>query len=168
MVYSPYTTFIRRLILDSFEIIDQKRFMNHLLKSNLFDSFEVHEVTLHTAFKVIIDGKRNHAYFKEWKDDTLPLDSEFLGWSEMRPFVYELIQGKQLPTFFKIILSTTMPNLTETYPHATNFYFNILFKERQITCSTGVAYDHFTLDKQADQIWDKRMGEFLLDYEFIK
>lgn len=152
-----------------FEVTDQKRFMNHLLKTNLFDSFEVHEITLHTAFKVTIDGQRNEAYFKDFSDEAIkPLDSKFLGWSELRPFIYELIQGKHLPTFFKIILSTTMPNLTESYPYVTNFYLNILFKEKQITCNTGVAYQAFTLDKQADEVWDKRIEQFLLEYEFIK
>lgn len=141
--------------------------MNRLLKTNLFDTFEVREVTMHTAFKLVIDSQRNTAYFKN--DEHLLNDplSEFLSWGELRPYVYELMQGNRLPTYFKIILSTNAAKTLQISSVATTFYLNILFKEECITCSTGVAYQTFTLDKSADQLWDKRMEQFLLKYDFI-
>ena len=60
--------------MQSFEITNRKLFMSKLLKSDLFDSFEVREVIVHTAFKMILEGKRNLSYFQ---DINTPEELEF-------------------------------------------------------------------------------------------
>ena len=45
--------------MQSFDVINRKDFMAKLLKSDLFDTFEVKEVVAHVAFKMVLDGKRN-------------------------------------------------------------------------------------------------------------
>ena len=52
-----------------FDITNRKEFMAKLLKSDLFESFEVKEVISHTAFKLIIDGKRNKEYFNDIQNE---------------------------------------------------------------------------------------------------
>ncbi|MBP3886141.1 MAG: hypothetical protein J6F30_00595 [Cellulosilyticum sp.] len=153
--------------MEIFDITNRKEFMAKLLKSDLFESFEVREVISHTAFKLIIDGKRNKEYFNDIQNDSDIVYSEYLSWSEIRKHVYELMQGHTLPTYFKIVLSTKAEKTAQLSPDAATFYLNITFKDNQITCSTGTAYKSFTLDKSADQIWDERIKQFLFKYQFI-
>ncbi len=54
--------------MEIFNISNKKTFMAQLLKGNLFDSFEVREIILHTKFKCIIDGKYNLLFFDEDTD----------------------------------------------------------------------------------------------------
>lgn len=153
--------------MESFDITNRKEFMAKLLKSDLFETFDVREVVSHTAFKLVIDGKRNKEYFNDIQNDPDIVYPEYLSWGELRKHVYELMQGHTLPTYFKIILSTKPDKTQQLSPDASTFYLNITFKDNQITCSTGTAYKGFTLDKSADQIWDERIKQFLFKYEFI-
>lgn len=153
--------------MQAFEITNRKEFMSKLLKSDLFESFEVREVISHTAFKLVIDGKRNQAYFNDLQNDPDGIYSEYLTWGEIRKHVYELMQGHILPTYFKIILCTPSSKTAQLSQDASTFYLNITFKDNQMTCSTGTAYKDFTFDKSADHIWDERIKHFLFKYEFI-
>ena len=153
--------------MQSFDITNRKLFMAKLLKSDLFENFEVREVIAHTAFKLVIDGKRNLNYFNDIQNDPDTVYTEYLSWSELRRHVNELMQGHTLPTYFKIILSTKAEKTQQLSPDASTFYLNITFKNNLITCSTGTAYKGFTLDKSADEIWDECIKKFLFKYEFI-
>lgn len=153
--------------MQSFDITNRKEFMAKLLKSDLFESFEVREVTIHVAFKMILDGKRNVVYFQDINEDSEKVYSDYLTWGEMRKHAYELMQGSKLPTYFKIVLSTSNEKTRQISPNASTFYLNITFKDNQITCTTGTAYSEFTLDQSADQLWDERIKNFLFKYQFI-
>lgn len=148
-----------------FDITNRKEFMAKLLKSDLFDTFEVREVIAHMAFKMILSGERNEDYFNDINTDTSL--SHFLAWGDIRKHVYELMLGNKLPTYFKIILSTNTEKTTSLSPDASTFYLNITFKDNQISCSTGMAYKTFTLDKSSEQLWDERIKNFLFKYQFI-
>lgn len=150
--------------MQAYDISNNKEFMAKLLKSDLFDNFEVREVILHTAFKMILEGMRNQDYFDTQNEITMDL---YLTWGEMRKYIYELMQGSKLPTYFKIILATNSEKTSLLSQDASTFYLNIQFKENHITCSTGTSYKLFTLDKSADKIWDKQIEEFLFHHHFI-
>lgn len=153
--------------MQSFEIAHRKEFMAHLLKADLFDTFEVREVVAHTAFKMVLDGKRNKDYYSDINEDAETTYSEYLSWGEMRKYVYELMSGKKMPLYFKIILSTNKEKTLQLSPDVTTFYLNIIFKDNQITCTTGTAYASFTMDKSADALWDERIKQFLFKYDFF-
>lgn len=153
--------------MQSFDVTNRKEFMAKLLKSELFDTFEVREIVAHVAFKMILDGKRNKEYFRDINEDPDASYSDYLTWGEMRKHVYELMIGKKLPIYFKIILSTSKEKTMQLSADATTFYLNITFKDNQINCTTGTAYNGFTMDKSAEKIWDERMQHFLLKYDFI-
>lgn len=153
--------------MQSFEITNRKEFMSKLLKSDLFETFELREIIAHVSFKMVIDGKRNLEYFNDTSHDSDKVYSKYLTWGEIRKHVYELLSGNKLPTYFKIILSTNKDKTSQLSSDASTFYLNIIFKDNQITCSTGTAYKSFTLDQSADHIWDERMKQFLFKYQFI-
>lgn len=153
--------------MQSFEITNRKHFMAKLLKSDLFNSFEVREAVIHTVFKLVVDGKRNMDYFNDITEDyTTPL-SNYLTWGDIQKYIYTLMNGNKLPTYFKIVLSTNQTKTEELSPLASTFYFNITFKENIITITTGTAYKVFTLDQTPDTLWDKQIQEFLFKYQFI-
>ena len=153
--------------MQSFDVTNRKEFMAKLLKSELFDTFEVREIVAHVAFKMVLDGKRNKEYFNDINEDPETTYSDYLSWGEMRKHVYELMIGKKLPTYFKIILSTNKEKTQQLSLDASTFYLNITFKDNQINCTTGTAYMGFTMDKSAEKTWDTRMQHFLLKYDFI-
>lgn len=138
--------------------------MAKLLKSELFDSFELREAILHTSFKAVIDGVRNSDYFDAERLETL---SSHLTWGEIRSYVYSLVTGPKSPSYFKIILATSLSKSQSLSPDVETCFINLVFKDNQITCTTGVAYKHFTLDKSADALWDDRIKNFLFKYDFL-
>lgn len=151
--------------MESYTIASKKDFMGKLLKSDLFDTFEVREVVLHTAFKSVLDGSRNQEFFNDVNNEEE--FSTFVNWKEMKPYVYQFVMGHKLPTYFKIVLSTSPAKTLALSPAASTFFLNITFKDNEIKCSTGVAYKEFTLDKSCEQIWDERIKNFLFKYNFL-
>ncbi len=138
--------------------------MSKLLKSDLFDNFELREAVLHLAFKAFVDGNRNTDFFDTTLDEPL---SPYLTWSEVRPAIYQLMSGDKLPSYFKIVLSTPQSKTATLSPDLEACFLNITFKDNQITCTTGVAYKHFTLDKSADLSWDTTIKDFLFKHTFL-
>ena len=138
--------------------------MNYLLKQDLFDHFEVREVTLHTFYKLHIDGKRNIDFYHEDEAEGL---SEYISWSEMKNYLFELIKGKKSPTYLKVVLSTPQRETQDISLDASTFFLNIVYKEESIQCTTGTAYTTFTLDKTAEKAWDDHMTQFLVSHKLI-
>ncbi|MGL6173326.1 MAG: DUF5721 family protein [Cellulosilyticaceae bacterium] len=151
--------------MEIYTISNKKEFMNKLLKSDLFDTFEVREVILHTAFKSVLDGSRNQDFFSDL--DCEEEFSPFVTWKEIKNYVYQFIMGHKLPTYFKIVLSTNTQKTNSLSPVASTFFLNISFKDNEIKCSTGVAYKEFTLDKSCEQLWDEKIKNFLFKYNFL-
>ena len=145
-------------------ITNNNLFMNYLLKKDLFDLFEVREVTLHTFYRLHIDGRRNTDFYNTDEKDNL---SEYLLWSEIRHYIFELIKGTQSPTYLKIILSTSHNETQDISPEASTFFLNITYKEGAISCITGTAYASFSLDKTPEQTWDQKMTKFLISNNLL-
>ena len=145
-------------------ITNNNLFMSCLLKQDLFDFFEVREVTLHTSHKLHLDGRRNLAFYDEHELEGL---SDYLSWSELRPSVFELIKGKKSPTYFKIVLSTCPRSTQEISTEASTFFLNITYKDQAISCITGTAYSSFSLDKTPEQTWDDQMTRFLISNKLV-
>lgn len=133
--------------------------MNCLLKQDLFNQFEVREVTLHTSYKLHLDGARNRDFYSQDEFESL---SNYLSWSEVQPHVFEHIKGTKSPSYFKIVLSTSPEDTKKMSTEASAFFLNITFKDGAINCITGTAYASFTLDKSPEKVWDDKMTKFLI------
>lgn len=139
--------------------------MNYLLRQDLFDHFQVREVTLHTFYKLHIDGKRNTDFYPEGTSDNL---SDYVAWSEMKDYIFQLIKGDTSPSYLKVILSTTKDQTQEISSDASTFFLNIVYKDASIQCTTGTAYTTFTLDKTPEKAWDDQITRFLLSKNLIE
>lgn len=153
--------------MEIYTIEQKKVFMSKLLKHDLFDDFEVREAIIHTSFKSILEGKRNAEFFSDVETPETPFLSSFLTWAEMRPYVYHLILGNKLPTYFKIVLSTNGQVAASLSALASTFFLNITFKDNVMTCSTGIAYKTFSLDKTPEHVWDEKVKQFLFEHGFL-
>ena len=119
---------------------------------------------MHTAFKSILDGHRNKDFYNT---DELENLSEYLNWSEVRPYIYHIVIGTKSPSYFKIILSTNTTKTLAISQEVDTFFINIIFKDGDISINTGVAYKTFTLDKSPEHIWDEKIKNFLFKYHFL-
>lgn len=153
--------------MEIYTIEQKKVFMSKLLKHDLFDDFEVREAIIHTSFKSILEGTRNAEFFSDVETPETPLLPSFLTWAEMRPYVYHLILGNKLPTYFKIVLSTNSQVAASLSELASTFFLNITFKDNAMTCSTGIAYKTFSLDKTPEHVWDEKVKQFLFEHGFL-
>ena len=149
--------------------------MTKLLSGRTFDSFLLEEASLSIKTTWILDGKINRNFYssEEWEDETnhpFPL----ISWGEVRGHMRELIRGKKAPASLSIILELR-PDMMEQlladegYPRLMDnigaMVLNIRYDGSEVTLVTGIALKSFTLDRNAERIWDEAMGRFLASCE---
>lgn len=149
--------------------------MTKLLSGRTFDSFLLEEASLSIKTTWILDGKINRNFYssEEWEDETnhpFPL----ISWGEVRGHMRELIRGKKAPASLSIVLELRpdmMEHLLadEGYPRLMDnigaMVLNIRYDGSEVTLVTGIALKSFTLDRNAERIWDEAMGRFLASCE---
>ncbi len=101
-------------------------------------------------------------------------------WKEIRPYIYDIIKGKQAPSSFHFVLMLKPEHVTALLEQAgesqldafvQSFLITVRFSDSVMTIVTGTAYKSFTLDKSADTLWDKSLQKFLtsrqIDFELM-
>ena len=159
----------------AFKITETGNFMTKLLSGGSFDSFLLEEASLNMQVTWLLDGKINRSFYsnEEWEDESLhpyPL----IAWSEVRGHFRELIRGKKAPASLSIVLQLR-PDHCEKILDAHGFprlkdsvgamVLNIRYDGTEVSLVTGIALKSFTLDKNADRIWDETMEKFLVSRE---
>ncbi|MBR6366583.1 MAG: hypothetical protein IKS10_10900 [Lachnospiraceae bacterium] len=152
--------------MKQFLIEDIKAFTTHLFLQPTFDAFFLREAVFKTAATFSIDGAANADYFDT--DEGIP---EHVTWGTVRPLSFQVIKGNRLPVSFQVILypdeagisELIGPDAAELTAHlkVTRFYLNLSYKGRRLTCTTGTSYAEFTVDKSAEEAWDRAVRAFL-------
>ena len=143
--------------------------MRKLLLQNIFDKFELVEGEVVTMVTWTVDGSLHKEFFGEEETDQAPARDHCL-WGEIRPVIYEMIKGKTLPVKFSFVLR--LPDagmqrmlekhqLTQLSDTLAGLFLNIRYQNRKLSCTTGLSYKSFVLDKSMDKIWDEAAGHFL-------
>lgn len=150
---------------------DKKDFIGKLLASECFDSFLLKEANIYGFIPFQMDGHINKAFFHPDDVDAAPfLTYEYAQWKDVRPICFDLIKGKRTPTRFSFVLYLKMEAMEAMFKKAgisqadslvQNLILNIRFEQGEMTITTGVDYSGFTLDKQAEQLWDATARKFL-------
>lgn len=153
------------------QIEDVKNFMTKLLLQTTFDGFLAAQAEIVTGTTITIDGHLNLAFFDTeectYDDGT---DREYAYWSELRDTCFQRIKGKKLPLSFHITLLLSAYEQREIYAEETdsvifapieNLYLNIHYDNRGLFCTTGASYNMFTLNKSAEQSFDRYIIDFL-------
>ncbi len=133
---------------------DIKKFMNIFLKQESFDKFEVRSCELTTFVTFEIDCKLNKSWY-----DTEPKRT-YCRWSELRPYIFELIKGKRKPKNMKFVIALSPAAAEKMHPNALACFLNIVFEEDKISVVTGTAQKEFSLDKSLELEWGEKIREF--------
>ena len=153
-------------------IKDVKAFMSKLLSADVFDSFLVEEAQIHTFNTFMIDGHQNREFYtKDELEDPEIFPYEYSCWKDVKGICFQLIKGKKVPTFMKIILHEKperVYNLLEENEAVE--YRNILkalvvtikFDANGLLLTTGTSYSTFVMDKTPDLLWDHAFRKFLI------
>jgi len=136
-----------------------KSFMNMLLKSETFDTFESRNISLETYISFDIDCRIKKNFFPEEKRALIKRD--FCLWKDMRPVIFELIKGTNLPLSFKIILSAKPSLVEEIHKNARTLFININFDHENLSLTSGSSQKEFSLSKEEDLLWDSHLKDFL-------
>lgn len=150
----------------SLKINSTKNFMQKLLRSEIFDVFLLVEGTVITSCSYTIDGRLQKEFYtmEEWEDKSI-CPYEFAKWADMKELVFQMIKGTHTPVYMKFSLMLR-PEIVKQYELAgeesliKGYVLNIRYESGVITCVTGVSYNGFSMDKEPEKLWDKRLQEF--------
>lgn len=163
------------------QIKDVKIFMSKLLSADTFDSFLLEEAQIHTFNTFTIDGHQNHEFYtKEELEDPELFPYEYSQWKDMKGICFQLIKGKKVPTFMKIILHKKPEEAytlleeggaLEVAEVLKAFVVTIKYDANGLLLTTGTSFSTFIMDKSADLLWDNAFRKFLtvqgIDFEEI-
>lgn len=159
----------------AFQIQDVKVFMSHLLISNTFDRFLLHEASISTFSTFSIDGHLNKDYFSYDEEEKESVDTlKYAYWEQLRPFCFSLIKGKKTPAGMKIIFQLApgglqkllLSNHLSIRPEEVGgLFLNIKYDGKKLTATTGTSLKVFSMDKTLDQLWDSLIANFLKKHE---
>ncbi|WP_418474730.1 DUF5721 family protein [Frisingicoccus sp.] len=149
-------------------IQDIKNFMAGMLTGNMFDKFYLCDGEIQTFTEFHLGGYLNRPYFdsEEWEN----LEGRKLClWSEMKPFVFQLIRGHKLPVRFKFVFQLSRENtvwLLEKHrlpvreEDIGGLFMNITYEHQKLVCTSGVSYKTFIMDKTLEQCWDETVCQY--------
>ena len=143
-----------------------KKFMQTLLKTDVFECFLLLEGKVITSCSYTLDGRLQEAFYtkEEWEDEKLH-PYEYVKWADMKELVFQMIKGTHTPVYMKFSLMLR-PEIVKQYELAgeesliKGYVLNIRYESGVITCMTGVSYNGFSMDKEPEKLWDKRLQEF--------
>lgn len=156
-------------------LVDIKDFMNKLLCSDLFDHFLLPEATIQTYVNHTIDGHLNPDFFQpEDAQYDLLSQTAISPFSLLRPVCYQLIKGTHTPLAFKFVFQLSPENQRRTIEKSgcsfrsediTGMFVNLKFQDQKLTCTTGISYRIFSMDKSLEQEWDRLITVFFKNHK---
>lgn len=137
---------------------NKKKFMNMLLKGTDFDRFLVRTVSLRTNIVYEMDCTLNKDWFSADEQDTVK--DKYAQWLSVKPVVFELIKGKKLPGYMKIVLSPSTDTTFKIHQNAAALFINIIFEDAKLSVINGSSEKNFSLDKAVEHSWDEYTAKF--------
>ncbi|MDD3221781.1 MAG: hypothetical protein EOM34_04355 [Clostridia bacterium] len=149
-------------------ILDIKNFMAGILTGTMFDKFYLCDGEIQTFTEFHLGGLLNRPYFdsEEWEAFG---GRELCLWSEVKPFAFQLIKGHKLPVRFKLVFQLSKENtqwlLEKNKPPVREediggLFMNITYEHQKVTCTSGLSYKTFVMDKTLEQCWDDTVRQF--------
>lgn len=153
------------------QIKDIKTFMSKLLSADTFDSFLLEEAQIHTFNTFTIDGHQNREFYtREELEDPEIFPYEYSCWKDIKSICFQLIKGKKVPSFMKIILHKKTEEAYTLLEEAGSlefadtlkaFVLTIKFDSNGLLLTTGTSFSTFIMDKTPDLLWDNAFRKFL-------
>ena len=133
---------------------DINKFMNYLLTSNTFDRFQFRSGEVMTRVKFTVDGRYNREY------DGSDQERAYCLWREVRANFFDLIKGKKLPAYIRLVLALEEKALPKLHENAQAAFINIVFEKNRVNFTTGTAQKSFSMDKGLDIAWEDMVKKF--------
>lgn len=156
----------------SIPIPEIKSFMNHLLRLETFDAFQVTEISLTTYASFHIDGHIQKDYFSKEEYETFPLDDyPLVRWKQFRPICFDLIKGRHTPLAFSIIFQLSRSAVVSFLAgldigleadSVNGLFLNLRYEKGALTAVTGTSLNVFSLDRSLEAAWDAKVQKFIL------
>ena len=131
--------------MEAFQIDDVRGFMGHMLQKDTFDDFLLCEAA-----------------------EARSSEGGFSSYGDLRPLCFEAVRGKHTPGYMKFVFGATNSLRREILSgqdvdpeDVTGFYINAMFRDGQLTTTTGTSMRTFTMDKTAETLWDQWFRNFL-------
>ena len=153
----------------SIQIQDVKEFMNQLLRADLFHPFYLWEASIKTGVSYHIDGRLNEDFYNTDELEALP-QTDYISWAAIKPQIFSMIKGSKTPLSMKIILMLSEAgtnqllnkyNLPLSDENINGLFLNIYYDGTNLSCTTGVSYRTFTLDKRLETVFEESIQTFL-------
>ncbi len=157
------------------QLVDVKDFMNKLLRTDLLDHFLLPEASVSTGVTYTIDGHLNTDYFQP-EDEAYDLleQTAIAPFALLRPACLKLIQGPHTPLAFKFVFQLSPENQRRTVERSgtgfrteeiSGMFLNLRFSEGKLTCTTGISYRTFSMNKSLEQEWDRLITIFFKNHK---
>ena len=147
------------------EIDNIKNFMRSLFISDLFDELEIRQAVIRTKSTLSIEGRINRDYLSS--DEQEISASEYIKWKEIKPLAANLIKGGRPPLGIKLVFSVAPEKAEKILPEAKALFLNILYADKKLSCTTGLALKTFSIDKKYEILWDEYIEGFLKKNELL-
>lgn len=150
-------------------ISERKDFTSKLFLQNTFDSFLVSQASFVTGTSIVIDGSLHKDYFTDAEWESME-QHDLARWSYLKPLCFQIIKGNRLPEQFKIVFVLSRSNTEKlllnnrcsfSAEQVGGLFFNIRYGQGTLTCTTGVSFTSFIMDKTLEYIWDDMVKRFL-------
>lgn len=161
--------------MTALSILNIKEFMNILLRTDIFDSFLLSDGSITTYMTFHLDGHCRADFFSPEDEEYEQVTQErYVPFSLVRPACFDLIKGKRTPSSFQFVFQLSRENQARTLasiasPLSTEdisgMYLNLRYQNQQLTCTTGVSCQVFSLDKSLEQSWDTLVKRFLKTHQ---
>lgn len=157
------------------EITEIGALIRQMLKENMFDHFLLQEAVIATACEHQIDGSITEGYYTEEEKTQMGLSGcRYLPFSFLRPVCFEIMKGKRKPVFFRFVFLLSPKNQESTILHSgcsyrpedvSGMFLNLTYKNDRLTCTTGISYHIFSMDRSLEQEWDRLAAVFFRQHQ---
>ena len=122
-----------------------KNFMRQLLLSDTFEPWSLFKGEVRVFCDFIIDGT--------WNGNWGEKNGAYIKWEQIRPYIVQIIKGKQTPDYMKLVLLRQDDSGTG--------YLNVFFEGQKLWLTTTYQPDEFVLDCSLEQEFCERTEGFL-------
>ncbi len=164
--------------MTAIDLTDVKGFMGKLLASDAFDDYLILEAVITKANTFTIDGRLNEEYLSHMDENEDVVQkgenqAALQTWGNVRNICFELVKGKILPVYMKIVLQlpAAAVNLVLSRAGAAispetikGLYLNITYERGELHVVTGTSLSTFTMDKSLEHEWDAYATELLKNF----
>ncbi len=150
-------------------INDISALMNEMLKGEMFDHFLLREASVSQAFSATIDGTLRPEFYSGEEDAADLTDLSYIPFSRVRPLCLDLIRGRHRPDAFRFVFLLSPDNQAATIERSgtpfctediSGMFLNLNYRNETLTCTTGISYRTFSMDRSLEAEWDRMAALF--------